>query len=272
MRLELRLLADVGVVGLPNAGKSTLLAAVSNARPKIAAYPFTTLHPNLGVVELDLDRVMVLADVPGLIEGAHEGAGLGSQFLKHLMRTRVLIHLVDGTDPDPIANFSQINAELALFDETLSSKAQVLAVNKMDQPQAKQAWPSIQTKFQELGHEPLAISALARDGLQPLLEKAFAALQRAKEEQDEPSDVIPTIRPQPILQDFSVSPERQGVWRIEGKAVHRAAAMTYWEYEEAVRRFQRILEKMGVEDSLREAGVQPGDTILIGEHELEWQE
>jgi GTP-binding protein len=272
IRLELRLLADVGIVGLPNAGKSTLLAAVSNAKPKIAEYPFTTLHPQLGVVELDLDRVMVMADVPGIIEGAHEGAGLGLQFLRHLKRTRVLIHLIDGTDPDPIANFSQINSELALFDESLANKAQVLVVNKMDQPQAAEAWALTQTNFQSLGFEPLGISALARQGLRPLLEKAYALLQVSKQEQDTPAEEIPVIRPEPVMQDFSVSSEGQGVWRVEGEAVKRAAAMTFWEYEEAVRRFQRILEKMGVEKSLLEAGVKPGDIIRIGEHELEWQE
>jgi GTP-binding protein len=272
IRLELRLLADVGLVGLPNAGKSTLLGAVSNAKPKIAEYPFTTLHPQLGVIELDIDRVMIMADLPGIIEGAHEGAGLGLQFLRHLMRTRVLIHLIDGTQPDPIANFSQINAELALFDESLAGKVQVIAVNKMDQPQAVEAWPSIQAEFESLGFEPLAISALARQGLKPMLDRTYASLQKAKEERIDQAEEIPVIRPEPIMQDFTVSREGEGIWRIEGEAVKRAAAMTYWEYEEAVRRFQRILEKMGVEHSLREAGVKPGDYIRIGEHELEWQE
>lgn len=269
--LELRLLADVGIVGLPNAGKSTLLAAVSNARPKIAPYPFTTLTPNLGVVELDQDRVMVLADIPGLIPGAHEGAGLGIAFLRHIQRTRALIHLIDGTSADPLADYAQINAELALFDARLARLEQVVAVNKIDLPEVRERLPEIEAAFQAKGVRVHAISALARQGLRELLEAAYAAVQRAKER--EPEEVeVPVYRPAPPTETFEIRREPDGAWRVAGEAVERAAAMTYWEYDEAVRRFQRLLERLGVEEALRQAGAQPGDTVRIGEYELEWQD
>ena len=143
IRLELKMIADVGIVGVPNAGKSTLLSVVSNAKPKIASYPFTTLKPNLGVVELDLENRLVLADIPGLIEGAHQGEGLGHEFLKHIQRTRVLIHVLDGLSSQPILDFAQINTELALFDPRLAEKPQVVAFNKMDLPEVQERWPEV---------------------------------------------------------------------------------------------------------------------------------
>ncbi|HZW02517.1 MAG TPA: GTPase ObgE, partial [Anaerolineaceae bacterium] len=148
LRLELKLIADVGIVGVPNAGKSSLLAAVTNAKPKIADYPFTTIEPNLGVVELDDvgDQTMVLADIPGLIEGAHMGVGLGDAFLRHIQRTRVFIHLLDGLSEDPLADYSQINSELALFDPALGEKPQVVALTKIDLPDVQERWPAIREK------------------------------------------------------------------------------------------------------------------------------
>ena len=150
LKLELRLIADVGIIGVPNAGKSTLLAAVTNARPKIASYPFTTITPNLGVASLDIDAQLILADIPGLIEGAHEGIGMGFNFLRHIQRTQVLIHMVDGTSIDPLADFSQVNAELALFDPLLAEKPQIVAVNKMDLPSVSEAWPTLEKDFKKL--------------------------------------------------------------------------------------------------------------------------
>ncbi len=141
LRLELKMIADIGIVGVPNAGKSSLLSVVSNAKPKIANYPFTTLSPNLGVVRLDHDVVMVLADIPGLIEGAHQGVGLGFSFLRHVQRTRVLIHVLDGLSDDPLSDFSQINSEMALFDEKIADKPQIVAFNKMDLPSVQERWP-----------------------------------------------------------------------------------------------------------------------------------
>src|SRR5512143_926240 len=159
LRLELKLIADVGIVGLPNAGKSTLLSVISNARPKIADYPFTTLAPNLGVVALDDEAAFVAADIPGLIEGAHEGHGLGDRFLKHVERTRVLVHLLDGASADPLADYAAINAELAAFSPALAAKPQIVVLNKMDLPSAREAWPRVQQAMAAQGIPALAISA-----------------------------------------------------------------------------------------------------------------
>ncbi|NIM93711.1 MAG: GTPase ObgE [Anaerolineales bacterium] len=270
LRMELRLIADVGIVGVPNAGKSTLLAAVTNARPKIASYPFTTLQPNLGVAELDVDALLVLADIPGLIEGAHIGAGLGTTFLRHVQRTKVLIHLVDGSSSDPLADFSQVNTELALFDEDLAQKPQIVAINKLDLPEVEQSWPELEQQFKQLGFEPMAISALARTGTRPLLWAAY----KAKEEVTLEPEIfeLPVYQPEEDPTEFEITVEPDGAWRVSGKAVERSAAMVYWDLEEAVRRFQRILEHLGVEEALLEAGAKTGDTVRIGEFELEWQD
>ena len=267
--LELRLIADIGIVGVPNAGKSTLLAAVTNARPKIADYPFTTLQPNLGVAELDNEVTLVLADIPGLIEGAHAGEGLGFAFLRHIQRTRVLIHLIDGSSVDPLADFSQVNTELALFDKRLTEKPVLVAVNKLDLPDVKTRWPDLEAQFSQRGYDPLPISALAREGLRKLLYKAHEALQKA-ESHEVMQEELPVYRSEPDPTEFEVSQETDGGWRVSGVAIERAAHMTYWEYDEAVRRFQRLLERMGVEDALRQAGAKSGDTVRIGEYELEW--
>ena len=269
LQLELRLIADIGIIGVPNAGKSTLLAAVTNARPKIAAYPFTTLQPNLGVVDLDNEISLVLADIPGLIEGAHEEAGLGFAFLRHIQRTRILIHLIDGASIDPVADFSQVNAELALFDQILAAKQQVVAINKLDLPQVKSRWLELEEQFRHLGLQPFAISALARDGLRELLYAAHKALQQVPPVEVEIED-MPVYRPEPDRTKFEITREPDGAWRVSGAAIERAAEMTYWEYEEAVRRFQGLLVRLGVEDALRQAGAQSGDTVRIGEYEMEW--
>ena len=269
LHLELRLIADIGIVGVPNAGKSTLLGAVTNARPKIADYPFTTLQPNLGVADLDDEVILVLADIPGLIEGAHAGEGLGFAFLRHIQRTRVLIHLIDGTSVDPLADFSQVNTELALFDERLSQKPMVVAINKLDLPEVKDRWEDLEAQFNERGYDPLPVSALAREGLRKLLYKANEALQLAEPAEAVP-DELPVYRSEPDPSEFEIAREADGGWRVSGVAIERAAQMTYWEYDEAVRRFQRLLEHMGVEDALRQAGAKSGDTVRIGEYELEW--
>jgi GTP-binding protein len=169
LRLELKLMADVGIIGVPNAGKSSFLAAVTNAKPKIANYPFTTLEPNLGVAVLDMDHNLVLADIPGLIEGAHEGVGLGYAFLRHIQRTRVLIHVLDGMAEDPLADFSQTNSELSLFDPLLGKKPQIVVYNKMDLPEVQERWAGIQADLEKRGYIVFAVSALARENLQPVL-------------------------------------------------------------------------------------------------------
>ncbi|MGD8822914.1 MAG: GTPase ObgE [Anaerolineales bacterium] len=269
LSLELRLIADAGIIGLPNAGKSTLLASVTNAQPKIADYPFTTLHPNLGVAELDTDAVLVLADIPGLIEGAHEGVGLGFAFLRHIQRTRVLIHLIDGQSDDPLADYSQINSELALFDPALGEKPQVVAINKMDLPHVQERWPNVEAAFAEKGIEVYAISGVAHTGVRDLLWRVYHILQDLGPVEMEDED-LPVYRPEPEVEAFTIEREEEGIWRIHGGQIERAAQMTYWEYDEAVRRFQFLLTRLGIEAALREAGAETGDTVRIGEYELEW--
>ncbi|MCK4316650.1 MAG: GTPase ObgE [Anaerolineae bacterium] len=270
LRLELKLLADVGLVGVPNAGKSTLLAAVTAARPKIAPYPFTTLQPNLGVVVLDDQTEFVLADIPGLIEGASEGKGLGHEFLRHIERTRVLIHLLDGLSADPLADFVAINGELAAFGHDLAQKPQLVALNKMDMPEVRARWPEVQARLEALGYPAaMVISALAREGTRDLLYRAAQMLAELPEEA--PAWELPVFRPGVDEETFTVEREEDG-WRVRGVRVERLAAMTVWNLDEAVRRFQRTLERMGIVKTLEEAGVQPGDTVRIGEAELVWEE
>jgi GTP-binding protein len=269
LKLELKLIADIGIVGVPNAGKSSLLAGVSNAKPKIADYPFTTLTPNLGVVNLDIDTTLVLVDIPGLIEGAHLGVGLGSTFLRHIQRTRVLIHVLDGLSEDPLSDFSQINSEMALFDERIAEKPQIVAFNKMDLPDVETRWPDIEEAFKKLEFEIIPVSAVTHENVQQLLWKAAALLQTAPEPQS--AEEIPVYRAEDDPQSFTIRRTEDG-WVVQGAAIERAAAMTYWEHRESVRRFQRLIENIGVDEALREAGIEEGDTVHIGDYELEWQD
>ena len=271
LRLELKLIADIGIVGIPNAGKSTLLAALTNARPKIAEYPFTTLDPNLGVANVDDETTVVLADIPGLVEGAARGVGLGHDFLRHVQRTRVLIHLLDGLSADPLADFSQINSELALFDPGLADKPQIVALNKIDQPEVLERWPKIKKELKKRGYESLAISALARTNVRELLQKAVKMVTElpAPQETEQP---MPVYRPVEDPRAFRISREADGAWRVHSAAIERAAEMTPWDQTGSVRRFQKLMERLGVDKALQEAGAQEGDTVYIGEFELEYQE
>lgn len=269
LRLELKLIADVGIVGVPNAGKSSFLASVTRAQPKIADYPFTTLEPNLGVAELDKDTVIVLADIPGLIEGAHTGTGLGFDFLRHVQRTRVLIHLLDGLADDPVADFSQINSELALFDPALAQKPQVVALNKIDLPEVQERWPAVKAELERRGYSPLAISALAGTNVRSILYKAAELISQTPI--PEAPAVLPVYRPAEDPRAFTIAREADG-WRVKGAAIERAASMTYFEHQGSLRRFQRLMELLGVEKALREAGVEEGETVYIGNYELEWQD
>jgi GTPase len=271
IKLELKLIADIGLIGVPNAGKSTLLSVLTNAKPKIAPYPFTTLEPNLGVANIDDNTTVVLADIPGLIEGASQGAGLGHDFLRHVQRTRVLIHILDGLSEDPVADYSQINSELSLFDPNLAKKPQLVALNKIDQPEVQEKQKDIQKKFKKLNVELMAISALARTNTRELLIKAHQKLADAPA-LDEVELPLPVYKPKEDPREFVVTREAANEWRISGTAIERAAAMTYWQHDGSVRRFQKIMETLGVDEALRKAGVQEGDTVAIGEFELEWQE
>lgn len=270
LKLELKVIADVGFVGVPNAGKSTLLSVVSNAKPKIADYPFTTLEPNLGVVDRD-HRAFVAADIPGLVEGAHMGVGLGHTFLRHVQRTRLLVHLLDGMSEDPVADFNQINAELALFDEKLGERPQIVILNKMDLPDVQDRWPEIEAALQARGVEVVAISAATHQGVEMLVRRIFAAL-----------DELPVMLYEEVVErslyqfedaiPFTINRDDAGAYHVTGERIERAAAMTYWDYDEAVQRFQHTLEALGITDALIDAGVRTGDSVFIGEYELEWSD
>lgn len=271
LKLELKLIADIGLIGIPNAGKSTLLSVLTNAKPKIAPYPFTTLEPNLGVANIDDDTTVVLADIPGLIEGASHGAGLGHEFLRHIQRTRVLVHLLDGLSEDPLADYSQINSELSLFDPNLARKPQLVALNKIDQPEVQERLADLQQQFEERNVELTTISALARTNTRELLLQAAQRLAETPTlEEVEPP--MPVYRPKEDPREFVVTREGGNEWRVSGTAIERAASMTYWQHDGSVRRFQKIMETLGIDKALREAGVQEGDTVAVGEFELEWQE
>jgi GTP-binding protein len=269
LRLELKLIADVGLIGVPNAGKSTLLSVISAARPKIADYPFTTLQPNLGVVELDSYESFVVADLPGLIEGASEGAGLGHQFLRHVERTRLLVHLLDGASTDPLADYETINRELTLFSERLAGRPQIVALNKMDLPDAQSWWPLVQETMQKRGIEAYSISAVSGQGVQALMRRVYELLTSLPS--PEPVVAGPAVfHPAQREDAFTIEREADG-WRVRGIQVERIAAMTPFVLPEAAARFQRQLRAMGVEEALEEAGVRPGDLVRIGNRELEWQ-
>ena len=267
----MKLIADIGIVGVPNAGKSTLLSVLTNAKPKIAPYPFTTLEPNLGVAEVDDETTVVLADIPGLIEGASQGAGLGFEFLRHVQRTRVLIHLLDGLSADPLADYAQINAEMALFDPGLAGKPQIVAVNKADQPEVQERWAEFQKQFKKKKVAVTLVSAMARTGVRELLLAAAARLAETPP-LAEVAPPMPVYRPAEDPTAFTISREPDGGWRVKSAAIERAAALTYWQHDGSVRRFQRLMEHLGVDEALKKAGAKEGDTVYIGEYELEYQE
>ncbi len=269
--LELKMIADIGLVGVPNAGKSTLLSVVSNAKPKIADYPFTTLEPNLGTVIYD-DLDLVFADIPGLIEGAHQGVGLGHSFLRHVQRTRLIIHVLDGAADDPIADYNQITTELALYDERLAERPEIVVVNKMDMPDVREYWELLKEQLEERGVvNPMAISALTRENIKPLIQRVFEEIAKLPEIETEENVEIPVYELEESDVVFEVEVE-DGIYYVTGERIERAAAMTYWDYEEAVLRFQKTLEILGVSEALEKSGVKPGDTVFIGDFELEWSE
>lgn len=294
LALELKLIADVGLLGKPNAGKSTLLSRVSAARPKIADYPFTTLSPMLGVVDV-AGSGFVMADIPGLIEGAAEGAGLGLEFLRHVERTRLLVHLIDGAAIDPLGDYTAINEELAAYNERLANKPQIVVVNKMDIPEVRELYDDLRRELRVLiaardsaardsaaqdgaaqdsaGEETpevLAISAVTGEGLQELLYAIDARLQALPAE--EPAEDLMVYRPhERESTEVTITRLEPDVYRLAGEEVERLALMTDWNNEESVERFERILVARGISARLEEAGVGLGDTVLIGDIELEWR-
>jgi GTP-binding protein len=272
LRLELRLIADVGLVGLPNAGKSTLLAALTAARPKIAPYPFTTLEPNLGILDLGdaEDRRVTLADVPGLIEGASSGAGLGHAFLRHVERTRILVHVVDGAARDPEWDHGVIREELRLHDPALLAKPLLVVFNKVDMPEAREAWPAFELARRRDGVPCLPISADSGEGLAELRERLADLLPGAAELAAEPEPAGVVVHRLEAAGDAFTVDRTDDALVVRGKRIERLAAQTNFEVEESAQRFQRELARTGVDEALRRAGVQTGDTVRIGQVELEW--
>ncbi len=264
LRLELRLLADCGIVGVPNAGKSTLLSVVSAARPKIADYPFTTLEPQLGVVRTGDDESFVIVDVPGLIAGAHEGAGLGDQFLRHVERTRVLLHLLDGAKPleEIMADKAMIEVELAAWNPALPAKPTLLALNKLDLPNARESFARLRERFPDV----YGISAATHEGVRDVVH----AISRAIESAPMPQIVAPPAAHIELsaVDAFRVERRRDGTFVVSGERVERLASMTNFDSDEALARFEYALGKLGVEKKLRELGAREGDTVHIGPYEF----
>jgi GTP-binding protein len=268
LELELRLIADIGLIGYPNAGKSSILARVSAAKPKIAEYPFTTLSPVLGVVRVDEEKSFVLADIPGLIEGAHSGVGLGDEFLRHISRTLALIHVIDVASVDgrdPAEDFENINKELELYDTRLTQLPQVIAANKMDLPTAV---PGLQNLRQHLGtdKEIIPVSAATGEGLAELIYSAFQIFEEAVRSTEE-------AEPQEESLEYSYEPGfiviREGSkYILEGKSVRRAVLMTDLENEQAVMMLRRRLKHMGVIRALIEEGAKDGDTVVVDDTEF----
>ncbi len=269
LELELRLIADIGLAGLPNAGKSSLLAALTRARPKIAAYPFTTLTPNLGVARLG-ERELVIADIPGLIEGASRGAGLGEEFLRHIERTRLVVHVVDASREDPLADIATIDGELAAYGHGLRERPELVALNKIDLAEARDRVPAIVESLIAQGRESIAVSAATGEGVDRLAKQLFALVPpRPKAE--------PPAAPERRIA-FAGSPrdirvEKEGAaFRVIGERVERLATGIDWSSGEAAAYFHRMLQRSGVERRLRDLGVKEGDTVRIGRLELEWHE
>lgn len=266
IRLELKSIADVGLVGFPNAGKSTLLSVVSAARPKIAEYPFTTLEPNLGVVSI-AGRSFVMADIPGLIEGAHQGQGLGHEFLRHVERTRVLIHVVDaaGTEGrDPLEDIKVINNELRSYSPILASRPQIIALNKVDAvPDATQVQDMV-SRLAEQGFEAYPISAVIGEGVTPLLHRAMDLVEQLPPAAAYEVESLPELK-----QDVPLAVEiEDGVFFVRGTQIERLITRTNLENDEAVHRLQLTMKRMGVFDMLRKAGITEGAPVRIGEAEF----
>jgi GTP-binding protein len=273
LRLELRLIADVGLVGLPNAGKSTLLAAVTAATPKIADYPFTTLEPNLGVLDLgDDERRPTIADVPGLIEGASSGAGLGHAFLRHVERTRILVHVVDGSSRDPEWDHDVIRSELEAHDPGLLDKPMLVVFNKIDLPAAREGWPAFRRAREADGLDVVAISAANGEGIAAFRSRIAAMLPDATELAGPPAPAgVVVHRIETMNEGFSIDRDADGAFRVRGRRIERAAAQTNFDVEESAERFQRELARLGIDAELRRAGIAPGDLVRIGSTELEWE-
>ncbi|GHT71937.1 GTPase Obg [Endomicrobiia bacterium] len=271
VNLELRLIADVGFVGLPNAGKSTLLSQISAAKPKIADYPFTTLTPNLGVVNYN-GKHFVVADIPGIIKGAHEGKGLGFEFLRHIRRTKVLVHLIDVSgfdDKDPYENYKVINNELKKYSKYLTKKHIVIALNKVDLSEAQKHIKKFKKHLKT--NKLFEVSAATGEGIGALLEETVKMLEKPIPfNPEEEIEIIP-IKKYVYEPEFKVNIDKNGVFVITGTKVEKLTEMTKFGENEALRRYQNILKKMGLEIELEKMGAKHGDTVRIADFEFTFE-
>lgn len=272
LQLELKLLADVGLVGMPNAGKSTLISVISNAKPKIADYPFTTLVPNLGLVYLDTEQSFVMADLPGLIEGASSGAGLGFDFLRHIERCRVLLHLVSMDkleNENPYESFTTINEELFNYNEDLKDRPMVVCATKMDVPGSDEQFAEFKNQLK--AEYPLfKISAITQKGLTEL---KFSVYEELKNSPSLISDSIHrTYRVKEEDEFFTITKGSDGVYEVEGEGLYKVFVRTDFSNEEAVKRFSRQLRSYGIDSALKEKGVKDGDEVRIFNYLFEWNE
>ncbi len=276
LRLELKLLADVGIVGAPNAGKSSLLAAVTAASPKVAPYPFTTLEPVLGVVA-DRGEEFVMVDIPGLIEGAHAGVGLGHDFLRHVERTRVLVHVVDGSDEEPSRVLDQVAGELGMFAEGLLDKPRIVLVNKIDIASAREQVELIRGKLSAEGVRVHGVSVATREGIDGLMGDILQTLQEEGETRAGlaparvwEEDCLPVLRPGPRREAVLVR-RRDGAYIVDAPSAARVAGMVDASDWNAMTQLYAHLRRVGVVKALEEAGVGPGDTVVVGRLEMEWE-
>ncbi|KZV27739.1 GTP-binding protein OBGC, chloroplastic [Dorcoceras hygrometricum] len=281
--LELKLVADVGIVGAPNAGKSTFLSVISAAKPEIANYPFTTLLPNLGVVSFDYDATMIVADLPGLLEGAHRGFGLGHEFLRHTERCLVLVHIVDGSSEQPEYEFDAVRLELEMFSPELAEKPFMVAFNKMDLPEAHEKWHSFKETLLARGIEAFCMSAVTREGTHEVVSSAHELVRNKTKEYNDKvlmdpinlnyvADKLQKQRDAP-LNEFNIShDDSSDTWHVDGAGLQRFVQMTNWRYKDSERRFQHVLEACGVTKSLKKLGVKEDDTVIVGEMEMIWHD
>ena len=269
LSLELKLIADVGLVGFPNVGKSTLLSVVTAAKPKIANYQFTTLKPNLGVVKLDNGKDFVLADIPGLIEGAHTGIGLGHEFLRHVERTKLLIHVVDCSESemrDVVEDYKTINKELRSYNEKLANKKQIIAANKLDLPGAEENLEKLKKALKGKDVEIVPISAVTSKGIKELFNRVSTLLDTIP---DEEQVVVVKRREETLDNEWKIRRENN-VYVIEGKFLERVMKNVNFDDYESIQYFQRVLDKNGINKQLERMGIEEGDTVRIGEVEFEY--
>jgi GTP-binding protein len=269
IKLELKLLADVGLVGFPNAGKSTLISRISAARPKIADYPFTTLIPNLGVVMTRNKDSFVVADIPGLIEGAHGGAGLGHDFLRHIERTRVLLFILDAAQTegrDVLEDYRTLRQELELYNPELIDRPYLIIANKTDIPEAEENITRLKEQF---GDKVYRISAVTGQGVEVLIEKTFELLALAPREEHVGEERVIRRFEEEIPFNIDIV---DGVYEVSGKRIEKLLAMTNFDNEEGLQRFQRTIVKMGLEAALKEKGIKPGNTVRIKDLEFDYSE